>query len=105
MKTVTVNFQELTNKINRGNWDAEYCHPDRWSSEDIDNCVNSLDSWYFTEDEIEWAYNRWKGEIEADETINVIQWLSHDLAVEILSRQPLRNFYYPESATFNCIVD
>jgi len=102
METVKVNFKELTDKINSGNWDAEYCHPDRWSTSDMDNCINGIESWFFTEDEIKWAYNRWKDEFEADETINVIQWISHDLAVEILSRQTLKDFRYPDSATFNC---
>ena len=103
--SIQVNFKELTEKINGGFWDAEYCHPHRWSTSDMDKCKNGLDSWFFTEDEIKSAYNRWKGEFESDETINIIQWISHDLAVDVLSKQTLKDFHYPDSATFNCIVD
>lgn len=104
MKT-KVNFKELTDKINAGSWDAEYCHPDKWSSYDMDNCIRSIESWLFTEDEIESAYRKWEDEFEADESINVVQWVSHDLAVYALEQIVLNEFYYPESATFNCIID
>ena len=99
-----VNFKKLTDKINAGIWDAEYCHPHKWSMDDMGNCLDAISSWCFTEDEIEWEYNRWKGEIESDETINVIQLISHDLAVYALEQIVLNEFYYPESATFNCII-
>ena len=104
MKT-KVNFKELTDKINNSGWDAEYCHPDKWSSTDMDNCLNAIASWFFTEDEIEAAYRKWEDEFEADETINVVQWISHDLAIYALEQIVLNEFYYPGSATFNCIID
>ena len=100
-------IKEIKDRLNNADWLAEYCHPDKWSDRDMDNCIYKLDKAHFGYVPVEQAVS--------DNLDEIVQLMSEceykrsfvDVATEYiadgLAWRKLRKTecFFPESAVFS----
>ena len=99
-------IKEIQNRLNSGDWDAEYCHPHKWSDRDMDSCIYKLEKAHFGLQDVTDAVSR-----NLDEIIAELHYRDNqsfvDLATEYiadgLACRKLRKTecFFPESAIFS----
>jgi len=99
-------IKEIQNRLNSGDWSAEYCHPDKWLDRDMDNCLYRLEKAHFSLAEV--------SEAVSDNLDEIVQLMSDceyqrpfvDVAAEYIAdglawRKLRDKEKFPESAIFS----
>ena len=102
-------IKEIQNRLNSGDWDAEYCHPHKWSDRDMDGCLYRLNKAHFSLAEVSKAVSENLDEIIAEvfhrEDQSFIDVASEYIADRLAWKKLQKSTCtWPESATFSLIL-
>jgi hypothetical protein len=103
-------IKEIQNRLNSGDWDAEYCHPHKWSDRDMDGCLYRLNKAHFSLAEVSEAVSE-----NLDEIVQLMSDCEYqrsfvDVASEYIAdrlawkKLQKSTCTWPESATFSLIL-
>ncbi len=98
-------IKEIQNRLNSGDWDAEYDHPDKWVDRDMDRCLYKLGKAHFGLQEVTDAVSRNLDEIIAElhyrENQSFVDLASEYIADGLAWRKLKDKENFPESAIFS----